>query len=162
MTKRFLAASIVILSALGAPATAAQLSSSAAIKVVKPLKLTKLQDLDFGTVTLDGSPGPQTISISQAGVVTCPATLVCAGAPSAARFNLQGSSKATVIITVPNVNLSNGFDTIAFTANAPATINLPNSGNQGVDIGIGGSVTVTDTAAGGVYTGTVTVTAEYQ
>lgn len=161
MIKR-LAAFTALLALTATPAFAAQVTGQAAIKVVKPLVLTKLQDLDFGTVTLSGAPGSQTISISQAGLVTCPATVVCAGAPKAASFNLKGSAKQVVILTVPNVSLSNGSDTIPFTANAPATVTLPNSGNLGTTFGIGGSVAVVDTVDGGLYTGTVTITAEYQ
>lgn len=156
-------AAITALLVIGAvPAQAAQVTGQAAIKVVKPLVLTKLQDLDFGTVTLSGAPGSQTISISQAGVVTCPATVVCAGTPKAASFNIKGSARATVILTVPNVTLSNGSDTIPFTANAPATVAIPNSGNAGTTFGVGGSVAIVDTVEGGTYTGTVTITAEYQ
>ena len=161
MIKR-IAAFLTILSFSVVPAHAAQVTGAAAIKVVKPLKLTKLQDLDFGTVTLSGAVGSQTISISQAGVVTCPASVVCAGTPTAARFNFQGSSRAVVNITVANISLSNGFDTIPFTANAPATVTLPNSGNTGIDIGVGGSVAIIDTVGGGLYSGTITITADYQ
>ncbi len=157
-----LAAVTALLALTAAPAYAAQVTGQAAIKVVKPLVLTKLQDLDFGTVTLSGAAGSQTISISQTGVVTCPAAVMCAGAPKAASFNLKGSAKSVVILTVPNVLLSNGSDTIPFTASAPASVTVPNSGNAGVTFGIGGSVAVVDTVEGGLYTGTVTITAEYQ
>ena len=39
---------------------------------------------------------------------------------------------------------------------------LPNSGFPGTDYYVGGSLTVTQATAGGTYSGTFTVTADYQ
>ena len=48
-------------------------------------------------------------------------------------------------------------------ANAPATVNLGATGaTTGVDFGIGGSLTLASTTVDGVYSGTFTVTANYQ
>lgn len=143
------------------PAAAAQITATATVNVVKPVSLTKVRDLSFGTITL-ASNTAVTAVISQAGVVTCPSGATCTGAPTSAMFNIQGTNKMTANITVPATTLSNGTDSIAFTPNAPASVYIPNTGAPGVDFNIGGSIAIGTTNAGGTYTGTITVTADYQ
>jgi hypothetical protein len=67
-----------------------------------------------------------------------------------------------VTISSPGFNLT-GPSTLAFTPNAPATVNLGATGSTtGVTFGIGGSITLASTTPDGVYTGTFAVTADYQ
>ena len=142
---------------------AAQTTIQASAKVVKSLTLTSKQDLDFGIVTLSGTPGTYTVSISMTGIVTCPSGLTCAVAPVPAILNVAGSNGQAVRITVAASDLVNAVDgsTIPFTPVAPATITLTNSGAPGRDFNIGGSIDIPSTADG-TYTGNVVVTAEYQ
>lgn len=147
---------------LASPATAASTTAVTAVNVIKPASLSKLQDLDFGTLTFAGFTGTRTVTISQSGVLSCAAEIVCSGTARPARFNLQGTNKMTASITVTGGSLSNGIDSIPFTHSAPASIYLPNSGAPGIDFAIGGSITVSPTLAGGIYSGTMNVTAEYQ
>ena len=102
-------------------ARAAQTTIQAKASVVKSLTLTKKQDLDFGTVTLSGATGAYTVSISQAGVLSCPAGATCAGAPVPGIMNVQGSNQQLVRITVAPTNLVNSVDgsTIPLTPDAP-------------------------------------------
>jgi hypothetical protein len=143
-------------------AQAAQTTIQANANVVKSLTLTKKQDLDFGTVTLSGTPGTYTVSISQTGVLTCPSGATCAGAPTQGIMNVQGSNQQLVRITVAAANLVNAADgsTIPFTPNAPATVLLTNSGAPGKDFNIGGSIAIPSTADGS-YSGNVSVTVDY-
>ncbi len=159
---RFAAAAGATLAVLAAPAGAAQISAVTSVKVVKPVSLTKLRDLDFGTLTFGGFTGPRTVVLSQAGVLTCAADILCSGVPNAARFNVQGSNKLTVLITVTGGTMSNGVDSIPFTADAPASVTPPNSGFPGIDFDVGGSIAIDSALVGGTYSGTMTVTAEYQ
>ena len=158
---------LVVLGLLGmaplAPAQAAETTIRVGAKVVKSLTLTKKQDLDFGTVTLSGAPGTYTVSISQLGVLSCPAGTTCAGAPMQGIMNVQGSNNNTVRITVAAANLVNSVDgsTIPFTPNAPATLLLTNSGAPGHDFNIGGSIDIPSTADG-VYSGNIQVVVDYQ
>lgn len=161
MTIRRLSAALLAALLGATPAAAAQVSATATVNVVKPVSLTKLRDLNFGTITLANNSAV-TVTISQAGLVTCPSGATCTGAPTSAGFNVQGTNKMTANITVPAATMSNGIDSISFTPNAPASIYLPNSGAPGIDFGIGGSIAIGATNAGGVYTGTINVTAEYQ
>ena len=71
---------------LAAPSGAATQTAAVTANAVKPLVLTKMQDLDLGTVTLGPGTWPNaTIGISQAGALSCTSTnLVCTGATMAA------------------------------------------------------------------------------
>jgi hypothetical protein len=148
--------------AFAAPADAAVITATTTVNVAKPVQLMKLQDMDFGTVILSSFTSTRTVSINQAGTLTCGANLVCQGVPKPARFNVQGFNKMTATISVTGGNLSNGTETIPFTPDAPASIYLPNSGAPGIDFNVGGTITLTSTLAGGTYTGTMTVTSDYQ
>lgn len=144
-------------------AEAAETTIRVGAKVVKSLQLTKKQDLDFGTVTLSGAPGTYTVSMSTAGVLSCPAGATCAGVPMQGIMNVQGSNNNTVRITVAAANLVNGADgsTIPFTPIAPATLTITNSGSPGHDFNIGGSIAIPSTADG-TYSGNIQVTVDYQ
>ena len=142
---------------------AAQTTIQASAKVVKSLELSSKQNLDFGTITLSGTPGTYTVSLSMAGVLTCPSGATCAGAPMPAVMNASGSKSLSVRITVAASNLVNSVDgsTLSFTPNAPASLTLTNSGAPGTDFNIGGSIAIPSTADG-TYTGNIVVTADYQ
>jgi len=152
--------------ACGAPACAATLTASVNASVNKPLVLTKVQDLDLGTVTLgSGVWSNATVSISQAGALSCGnANIVCTGASMVATYNVQGSKQQAVRISVPNVTLVNQNDssqTLTLTTSAPATITLANSGFPGSNFSIGGSVTLNSSTPAGTYVGTMNVTVDY-
>src|SRR5687767_1049684 len=147
---------------LGA-AQAAETTIRASAKVVKSLTLTKKQDLDFGTVTLSGAPGTYTVSLSMAGVLSCPVGATCAGTPMPGIMNVQGSNNNVVRIAIAATSLVNAADgsTIPFTPIAPATLAITNSGAPGHDFNIGGSIAIPSTADG-TYSGNVQVTVDYQ
>lgn len=149
-----------------APALAATQSTQVNASIVKPLVLTRLQDLNFGTVTLGpGVWNNATVSISQAGVLGCAnANLICSGAVQAAQYNVQGTNKQTVTISAPNVTMVNQNDptqTLTLTTDAPANIVLTSSGVPGVNFSVGGKVTLTSATAAGTYVGTFNVTVDY-
>jgi hypothetical protein len=135
--------------------------------VVKPLMLTALQDLDIGTIVLKpGTWSGATVSVSQAGVLTCTdPNLICTGAVQAASYRLTGTNKMTILISAPNVTLTNQGDatkTLQLVPLKPASVALPNSGNQGVQFQVGGTIVVSSTTADGLYAGTMNVTVDYQ
>jgi spore coat protein U-like protein len=169
--RRLPAISLFILAAsgalgIGAPAVAATQSASVTANAVKPLVISKLQDLDFGSVTLGpGTWSNATVSLSQSGAFSCTsANVVCSGVTSVAQYNVQGSNKQTVRISAPNVTLVNQSDptkTLTLVTDAPATILLTSSGIPGSNFSIGGSVTLSSTTAAGTYSGTFNVTVDY-
>ena len=150
----------------GTETRAATVMASVTANNVKPLVISKLQDLDLGTVTLGpGTWSGATVSLSQGGVLGCSnANVVCSGATIAAQYNVQGSNQQTVHISAPNVTLVNQSDstqTLTLVTDAPATVLLTNSGAPGVNFSIGGSVTLDSTTAAGTYVGTFNVTVDY-
>jgi hypothetical protein len=157
---------LLCLVAIGTPAAAATAVAQVTANGVKPLLLTKLQDLDLGSVTLGpGVWSNATISLSQAGVLSCAnANITCTGAAIVASYNVQGSKQNTVHISVPNVTLVNQSDstqTLTLVTDAPASLVLANSGFPGSNFSIGGSVTINSTTAAGTYVGTFNVTVDY-
>ena len=152
--------------AAAAPARAATAMAGVTANGVKPLIITKLQDLDLGSVTLGtGTWSGATVSLSQGGVLGCAsANITCTGATRVAKYNVQGSNQQTVRISAPNVTLVNQSDstqTLTLVTDAPATVYLTNSGFPGVDFSIGGSVTINSTTQAGTYAGTFNVTVDY-
>lgn len=159
-------ATLICAVSMGTPAAAATQSASVNASAVKPLTLTKIQDLDLGTATIGpGTWSNATVSISQAGTFTCAnANIVCTGATMAAKYNVQGSNGMTVRISAPNVTLVNQSDstkTLTLLTDAPASVLLTNSGKPGLDFGIGGSITLNSNTAAGTYVGTFNVTVDY-
>jgi len=161
------ASAIAALVAVGSPAAAVSPASQATAnaKIYKPLTISKVQNLDFGVIVLgSGAWAGEVVSISQAGVLTCGGgtNVTCSGAPQVAKYHLVGTNNATVTVSSPGFNLI-GPGTLAFTPNAPATVNLGATGSTtGVDFSIGGSITLASTTPDGVYSGTFAVTADYQ
>lgn len=170
MNKTFACVSAFLAAAVAASPAAAvtpATQATANAKIYKPLTISKVQNLDFGVIVLTGSSfSGEVVSISQAGAVTCGSSpgvlLTCSGAPQAAKYHLVGTNNAVVTVSSPGFNLT-GPGTLAFTPNAPATVNLGAAGaTTGVDFAIGGSITLASTTPDGVYSGTFAVTADYQ
>lgn len=168
MRRFFASAGATILLAMGsAPAAAVSplTQATATARIFKPLTIEFQQNLSFGTLVLAGAGtwSGQVISMDQAGALTgCGGNVSCTGAPVPARYKLTGSNNAIVTISCPGFNLT-GPGTLAFTPNAPATVNLGATGSSaGVIFGIGGSISLASTTPDGVYTGNFLVTADYQ
>ena len=158
-------AAILVASPAAAVSPVTQATANA--KIFKPLTISKVQNLDFGVIVLTGASfSGEVVSIDQAGAVTCGSNpgvlLTCSGAPQAAKYHLVGTNNAIVTVSSPGFNLT-GPSTLAFTPNAPATVNLGAAGSTtGVDFSIGGSITLASSTPDGVYSGTFAVTADYQ
>ncbi|HEY8592271.1 MAG TPA: DUF4402 domain-containing protein [Sphingomicrobium sp.] len=149
------------------PARAATQSAAVQANIIKPLTLTSLQNLDLGTITLKpGSWTGATVSLSRTGALTCAnANVICSGATRVAQYNVTGTNKMVVRITAPDVTLVNSTDpsqTLKMVVDAPASVALTSSGAPGNNFELGGSITLSSTTAGGDYTGTFDVIAEYQ
>lgn len=160
------AVAAAVAACFAAPASAATINAQAKAKIVKPLTIEAVQNLDFGTILLGpGTWSGATVRLSQSGALTCPAPLTCSGLTQVAIYNLAGSNQQTIAISAPSVimvNQSDSSKTLTLTPDAPATIQLTNSGNPGTNVPIGGRITVDSTTADGVYAGTFNVTADYQ
>lgn len=141
--------------------------ATATARIVKPLTLTWVQDLDLGTVLLKGTgPYSATVGVTHAGVFSCPSTnVVCSGTAQQAKYHLTGTQGQVVQVNTGNVTLNHPTNdplkALLLTVDTPGTVTLPNSGTAGVDFGLGGAITVSDATADGTYTGTFAVTVNY-
>jgi hypothetical protein len=161
-----IAVTLVCLAQTAGPARAATAVAQVTAQNVKPLVLAKIQDLDFGSVTLGtGVWSGATISLSQAGTLSCNSpNITCTGATTVAQYNVQGSKQSSVQISAPNVTLVNQSDssqTLTLVTDAPSSIVLANSGFPGSNFSVGGSVTINSTTQAGIYVGTFNVTVDY-
>ena len=153
---------VIALASVPVAANAAQITATMSANVVKPVQLTKIQDMDFGTLLVSTYAGTRNVVMTRAGAVTCPVEITCSGAPKQARFNIQGTNKMVVGISVTSGGLVNGSSTIPFAPDVVPSVTMTNSGAPGSDVDIGGTLTVAGSVPGGLYTGTLTITADYQ
>lgn len=157
---------LAVIIAAGGSANGASITVMVTASPVKPLLLTKVQDLDLGSITLGpGSWSNATIAISQAGTFTCAnSNVTCTGMTQPAQYNVQGSNQQTVYVSSPSVTLTNQSDpskTLTLVTDAPASIALKNSGSPGTNFSIGGSVSINSTTSPGIYVGSFNVTVDY-
>jgi hypothetical protein len=164
-----LAATVAALALTATPAFAVgpNTNAKATAKVVKPLTLGWVQDLDLGTIVLSGAGAWSNaiVGVSKAGVFSCTNTNVtCSGTTQEAKYKVTGTNNQDVIINAPNVTLTNQNDlisTLTLTVDNPGTVNLGNSGASGLTFGLGGQIAVASTTPDGTYSGTFNVTVNY-
>jgi hypothetical protein len=163
MRKMIIAAAVasaaVPASALAAPTD----SADARALLLLPLTITKVDDLDFGTVVSSSTSG--TILVPADGslpIVTGGVTQVPSGTVSRAVFSGGGTAGQQVnIFLAPPANLSDGNG-----HNVAISLSLENAmvtidSTRAFSVGIGGTVTIAPNQAEGTYTGTFTVLAQY-
>lgn len=129
--------------------------------IVKPLTLTKVSDMDFGSIVVQDNG---TASLSNSGTLTCPATLTCAGTGTPAEYKVTGTNNQVVYITAPNVTLTNTGNPgtpLTLVLTGPSQITLPNSGATGIDFKLGGDLAIAASTKDGVYQGDLAVTVNY-
>lgn len=140
--------------------------ATATVNVQKPLQLTAVRDLQFGTVLVGSFTGTQTVTIATSGRTCGSATgLTCSGVFSTAQFRIVGTNNQIALISSPTstVMLSNGAGgTLALTLSFPGSVSIDNSGNPGRLFEVGGSLPFTSTMADGIYTGTIDIQVAYQ
>lgn len=170
--KKFLgsAGAVVLLALTSAPALAASPTSqaTATARVYRPLSIASSQNLDFGTIVLSGvgTWSGEDVDLSDLNELTCGGgtNLTCSGTHQVATYHLVGSDNADVTVSSPGFNLTGSAGgTLAFTPNFSSSVNLgANGSSTGVDVSLGGKITLASSTTEGVYTGTFAVTADYQ
>lgn len=159
-------ATIVATPAFAAP-VAADPKATATARILRPLTLSRVRDLNFGTIVVGAIAGAETVSVSQAGAIGCGSSgnLTCSGTVQSAQYNVRGTNNMQVNITAVASNLTNstsgGSETLVFTPSAPASLVLTNSGAPGSNFNVGGSISVTPTTVDGLYSGDIEVTVDY-
>ena len=170
LTKAALAATVAT-GLFASPALAADTEAfTATARIVSPLTLTNVNDLNFGTITkLPGLPvAGQAVVVGRSGgsaATSCGANLLCT-TPTVASFNVSGSIGQGLTVTtsaVTSLGRVGGGGSVAFAADAPGTVALagPGVGAGTASFEIGGSITVSSATPDGSYTADVDVTVEY-
>ena len=169
LVRTSLAAAVAALALCATPALAVgpNQNATATARVVKPLTLTWVRDLDLGTIVLSG-PGAWSgaiVGISRTGAFSCTnSNVTCSGATQTAQYRVTGTNNMVVNISAPNVIMTNqtdGVSTLTLTVDNPGTVNLGNSGAVGLVFDLGGQISVSSTTPDGTYSGTFNVTVNY-
>ena len=177
-----LVSSAAVALAISTPAAAVTASATVKANVLKPVQLTGGGTINLGTIVTPSTAtysGTFTVtpSATQTGTF-CATSFSCTGTPTAAMFNIQGTNKTDIQLNIPlTVTMTlqgytgSGAAPILtltsrnslFTNNATGNyiMQVPNSGQPGLDFYVGGSLTIDQNTVGGQYQGTFTVTADY-
>jgi hypothetical protein len=156
----------VILTAPAAAAAPVSVSNGpvqAHAAIVKPLTLTKVSDLDFGSIIVQDNG---LAVLNPDGTFTCPATLTCSGPGTPAKYHVTGTNNQVVQITKPDVVMTNATNpgtplTLVLTNHGPTSVTLPNSGSTGIDFTLGGEINISAATKDGTYVGDLAVTVNY-
>ncbi|MEO8023128.1 DUF4402 domain-containing protein [Polaromonas sp.] len=155
-----LAAVIATASTLSVSALAATATGTASATVLAPIAIAAGTALNFGTLAGNASGG--TVVVTAAGARSTTGTVVVTGAAfSAGAFTVTGTGASTFAVTYPgsfNVSANAGANTMAVVVNGAATGTLVGGT---VSLPVGGTLTVGANQVAGSYTGTYTMTVEY-
>jgi hypothetical protein len=160
-------AALFMAAATPAAAIGPNQNSTATARIVKPLTLTYVRDLNLGTIVLSGAGAwtGASVGISRAGAFACTnSNVTCSGATQTAQYRVTGTNNQTVTVSAPNVTMTNQSDstsTLLLTVDNPGTLNLGNSGTAGLTFDLGGQIAVASTTPDGTYVGTFNVTVNY-
>jgi hypothetical protein len=161
------AASALALTSAPAFAVSPTTQATATARIVQPLTLDSVRNLDLGTIVLSGTaPYTDTVAITQAGVFSCGANVTCSGTTQTAQYTATGTQGQTLTVagsgTIPLVNQTQVSPNLTLTVAYPTAGSVVLDSAGTVTFDIGGSIQVSDTTADGVYQGTFDVTADYQ
>jgi hypothetical protein len=163
--KRFFAVfSLVVLVLAGTKTYAASATANATATVITPIAISSTADLRFGEFAA-GSGGTVVISTAGARSKTGGVVLSTVAPGGAASFSVTGDADATYAITLPGtatITRVSGTETMSvgtFTSDPTETGTLSAGGTQ--TVAVGGTLTVGASQVVGSYTGTFSVSVEY-
>lgn len=147
-------------------ALAATETGTANARVITPITVTEITQMNFGDIQPEA--GATTVTLSTTGVATPSGATVVTGSPSQGVFTVTGTTGASYSITLPadgDVQLSGPGPDMQVTgfnhdAGATPTIGVGNSStlNIGAVLNVDGS----GAQSAGDYSGTYDVTVDYQ
>lgn len=135
---------------------------TATATVVAPIALTHTSGaaLNFGKFTA-GTGGTVVVTSTGAQSATGGVSIVTGGAPAADAFSVTGDANRTfTIATTSSTVASPGGATLSFTT-TPSAATGTLSGGGAATFTVGGTLTVPNTAAAAVYTGSYNATVTY-
>ena len=129
-------------------------------RIAAPISISAGGDMDFGTMVTTGTAG--TVTVTPAGVRTSVNVDLFGGFPAAASFDVTGKVDQAYFITLPSsATLTSGANTMTidtFTDDAGASPTLPGGSDT---FNVGATLNVGATQAAGTYSGTFSVTVNY-
>ena len=145
--------------AISGAANAGTVQGTASVDIATPISISQTSEMSFGTVAATTATG--TALLTPAGGMTGVSSL--GGTISAATFNVQGTSGSTYSISLPpaDVTLTSATSSMivnAFTHDAGVT---PALTGGSVDFNVGATLNIGANQAAGAYTGTYTITTNY-
>ena len=145
-----------------APVTASKDANGKALILI-PLTLTRVADLEFGTVIESSTPGTVTIPADgSARTFTGGVALVASGAGSRAQFAGAGTPGQLVNIFLgPPANLKDANGDLLPISMSLESSSITIDSSHAFFVGVGGTVSVGANQPDGDYTGTFTVLAQY-
>ncbi len=131
------------------------------ITLLAPISISVGANMDFGTMVPTGIPGG-TVTVTPAGAISSVNVDLFGGFPAAAAFDVTGASGQAYFITLPSsATLTSGGDTMnvdTFNHDAGASPSLVGGSDT---FNVGATLHVGPTQAAGTYSGTFTVTVNY-
>jgi hypothetical protein len=169
--RRLAAVACAVVALVHSGRACAETASTSATVLASPVVVTKTADLSFGKFAA-GAAGSITISTSGVRTVSGGVLADGGGAMTAATFVVSGASGAAYSIThggTAALSRTAGSETMSMTkfsditgANATAGTATGGTLNAGAQsIHVGGTLAVGANQAGGAYTGTISITVEY-
>lgn len=153
-----LAALLAVAGTFSTASMGATATGTANATVLTPIAIAAGTALNFGTFA-GNTAGTVVVSTAGARSATGGVVLATGGTVGAGTFTVTGTGSATFAVTYPpSFNVTSGSDTMAVVVNGAATGTL--SGGT-VSLPVGGTLTVGAAQAAGSYTGTYTMTVEY-
>lgn len=159
----FAAAAIGALSVSAVPAAAQQADAGAGANIIAPLQISKNTDLYFGTIA-PSLTDAGIVSVNADGSRVCGPQLTCLTVDhTAANFSVTGETDASYTIALPStIQIANGvgdtMDVYDFTGSKSGGV--LGGGTDSFDVG--GKLAVSAAQPAGVYSGSFTVSVEYQ
>ena len=155
---------IACAAALPAQAQQASASTTATATVISPLMLSAVSPLNFGTVVTGGATGSVTVAPSGTRTSSGGVTLGSSAGVTPAQFSITGQAGSSYSVSLPSSitladTASNTMTVDSFTHDLEGS---PLLGPLGTGLmNVGATLRVGATQASGVYTGTFSVTVNY-
>ena len=156
--------SIVGLAAgLSGQAFAADVSADAGAKIIAPLQISNSTALYFGTIAPSLTSADEVV-VTPAGAKSCGAELTClTDDHTAAAFNVSGETDASYTIELPrSINITNGAGGSMVVDSFTGSKSNGTLVSGADSFSVGGTLAVSANQPSGEYTGTFTVSVEYQ
>jgi len=139
-------------------------SSSINVTNIKAISVSSTGSMDFGAFYAPTSGGAGSVTIAPDGSRTASKATLAGGAPAAASFTVDGSANTAYSVTLTSPGtLSDGSGnsmSIGSFTHDNTDNSLPPSGSE--TLNVGATLSVPKNQPSGIYTGTFTVTVNYQ